>query len=115
MELVETLFAPLQVLPARAQRGVQMTSRRDHPGPALWRAAVATSREAWSVAELREESLGGSTLWRSHPPAGLRARIAEAWPHAEPTVALTAEDSDRIDAELARWYARAGRDLVWAR
>ncbi|NUT97846.1 MAG: M48 family metalloprotease [Saccharothrix sp.] len=169
MELVETLFAPLQVLLARgfllvqagllvvaardrqraeycadatsvrvagtdatveamdllvtgervlgvivtAERGVHMTSRREHPGPALWRAAVAKSRAAWSVAELREESLDETTLWRSHPPAGLRARIVEGWPHAEPAVVLSDEDSDRIDAELARWYARAGRDLVW--
>jgi adenine-specific DNA glycosylase len=25
----------------------------------------------------------------------------------------TDDDSARIDAELSRWYARAGRDLVW--
>ncbi|MEJ2853198.1 MULTISPECIES: M48 family metallopeptidase [unclassified Saccharothrix] len=117
VELMDLVVAGDQVLRVvvNAERANHTTSRRDHPGPALWRAEVARERPTWSMAELREASLGGSSLWDSHPPAGLRARIVEAWPHAEPTVALSDEDSARIDAELSRWYARAGRDLVWDR
>ncbi|WP_309114375.1 hypothetical protein [Saccharothrix sp.] len=59
-----------------------------------------------------------SPLMESRPcgtstqPAGLRARIVEGRPHQEPAITLSEEDSARIDTELSRWYARAGRDLV---
>ncbi|MBW4720299.1 M48 family metallopeptidase [Saccharothrix obliqua] len=117
--LMDDLVAADQLMGAvaAAERGVRATAtaRHAHPGPATWRAAAERVRATLSPAELRAASVDGSTLWDSHPPAGLRARAVESWPHREAAVTLSAEDSARIDAELARWYARAGRDLAWER
>lgn len=98
-----------------AERGFQSTAtpRSAHPGPGPWREAARLARAGADVAVLRDESTAESSLWDSHPPAGLRARLVESWPHLDPAVVLSPADSDRIDAELARWYAKAGRDLTW--
>jgi Zn-dependent protease with chaperone function len=53
-----------------------------------------------------------ASLWHSHPPSGLRAWLVEAEPWREPTLVLSQDESDRIDAELARYYQRARRDLA---
>ena len=101
-----------------AERGTQSNAaaKRNHPGAARWRAAADHVRDlvASKKAELRTESAArDASLWADHPPSGLRAAIVETWPHRQPAVVLSPEDSDRIDAELARWYPKAGRDLVW--
>ncbi|MEU5692831.1 M48 family metallopeptidase [Actinosynnema sp. NPDC020468] len=106
----------LQTAIASAERAVQtsVTAHRDHPGATTWRAAADRVRPGLDLESLRAESVAASTLWQGHPPSGLRARIVESWPHQDPAVELTEEDSARIDAELSRWYAKAGRDLAWS-
>jgi Zn-dependent protease with chaperone function len=81
---------------------------------AAWRAAAGQARQ--EVAEdlpLRHQlSISDETsLFASHPPAGLRRRMVDAQPWQDPAVVLTEQESDRIDAELARAYARARRDV----
>ncbi|TWP48154.1 hypothetical protein FKR81_29690 [Lentzea tibetensis] len=88
---------------------------RAHPGVVEWRAAAVECRTRLDLAELRKQSVvAEASMWTHHPPSGLRARIVESWPHQEPSLVLSAEDSERIDAELHRWYAKAGRDLAWS-
>ncbi len=52
------------------------------------------------------------SLWRTHPPAGLRAWLVEAEAYRDPTLVLTPAESQQIDTELARYYQRARRDLA---
>lgn len=102
---------------AAAERGTQSNqenARRNHPGAARWRAAADAWRATLDRDEVLEKSVSDTSLWRDHPPAGLRARIAESWPYADPSLVLSEADSAKIDAELHRYYARAGRDLAWS-
>jgi heat shock protein HtpX len=65
---------------------------------------------------LRQLSQRAASIWRSHPPAGLRARMMLARQASErPMVLLTDEDSARIDEELAPWYAATHRHIVGTR
>jgi Zn-dependent protease with chaperone function len=103
---------------ATAERGTQAnpeTARRNHPGAARWRAAADAGRAALNVGDVLEKSVAeDASLWHDHPPSGLRARIVRSWPHTEPSVVLSDEDSAEIDAELRPFYARAGRDISWS-
>jgi hypothetical protein len=45
-----------------------------------------------------------ASLFRSHPPTGLRARLVESRPQADPAVVLTEADDVAIDRELAERY-----------
>ncbi|MFC7616982.1 M48 family metallopeptidase [Actinokineospora soli] len=98
-----------------AERKTQATAtpRSAHPGPGPWREAARAARAGVDLAAVRDQTVAESTLWDSHPPTGLRARLVEAWPHQDAAVVLGRDESDRVDAELAKWYAKAGRDLVW--
>lgn len=103
---------------AAAERGTQakpeMTGR-NHPGAARWRAAADAWRATINVDEVLEKSVTeDASLWHDHPPAGLRARIAQSWPCTSPSVVLSEADSAKIDAELHRFYTRAGRDMAWS-
>jgi hypothetical protein len=55
-----------------------------------------------------------TSLWDSHPPAGLRARMVEARPAREPLIELSEDESARIDRELAGWYGASHRRLLGA-
>jgi Zn-dependent protease with chaperone function len=103
---------------AAAERGTQAnpeTARRNHPGAAGWRSAADAWRARLDVSDVLEKSVAEDTsLWHDHPPSGLRARIVRSWPHTDPSVVLSEEDSAKIDAELHRYYARAGRVLAWS-
>jgi Zn-dependent protease with chaperone function len=103
---------------ATVERGTQAnpeTARRNHPGATRWRAAADAGRAALNVGDVLEKSVAeDASLWHDHPPSGLRARIVKSWPHTEPSVVLSDEDSARIDAELHPFYARAGRDIAWS-
>lgn len=103
---------------AAAERGTQSNpalARRDHPGAQRWREAADAWRAHRSAEELLEKSITEeASLWASHPPSGLRARIAQSWPYTNPSLVLSARDSARIDAELHQHYARAGRDIAWS-
>jgi len=52
------------------------------------------------------------SLFATHPPTGLRARMIESRPYQPAAVTLTAADSERIDQELAKAYDFARRDLA---
>lgn len=103
---------------AAAVRTAEVTARStegEHAGVARWRAAAERVRtaQATRLPLQRQRSLRlNAHLLTSHPPAGLRARLTETRPAVPATVVLSQEESDRIDAELARRYDRAGRDMI---
>ncbi|MET9231834.1 M48 family metallopeptidase [Lentzea sp. NPDC003310] len=102
---------------AAVERGTQAnpaTARRHHPGAARWREAADAWRASVDVEAALDSSVEDTSLWHDHPPAGLRARIVRSWPHTDPSVVLSDADSARIDTELHRFYARAGRDIAWS-
>ncbi|WP_232533767.1 M48 family metalloprotease [Plantactinospora sp. KBS50] len=84
-------------------------------GPADWRAVVANTRVE-SAAQLplrRQLSIRRDvSLFASHPPSGLRARLVEARPHRDPRIVLTEDRAARIDAELAAEFAAVRRELA---
>ncbi|MGC9666219.1 M48 family metallopeptidase [Planosporangium sp. 12N6] len=82
---------------------------------AAWRAAADQARRdvAARLPRLRQLSVRDDvSLFASHPPAGLRARMIESRPAHPPAVLLDVATSARIDAELATAYAAARRDLA---
>jgi heat shock protein HtpX len=56
-----------------------------------------------------------TSLQASHPPSGLRAGMVQSWPSVVGEVALTDEESARIDDELRDWYAALHRDMLGTR
>lgn len=89
--------------------------RLSSPGVAEWQQAARRLRATLAdrLPALRQRTIrDDANLAGSHPPAGLRARMVESWPAIPAGLELSAAESDRIDAELAKRYARAGRDLV---
>lgn len=85
---------------------------------AAWRRAAQRVRDeqADRLPVLRQHAIRAEAdLLASHPPTGLRARMVESWPAQHAAIELTEADSDRIDAELAKRYLRAGRDLAHSR
>ena len=52
------------------------------------------------------------SLFATHPPTGLRARMIESRPYHPAAVTLTAAGSERIDQELASAYDVARRDIA---
>jgi heat shock protein HtpX len=53
-----------------------------------------------------------ASLFASHPPSGMQARMIESRPVQVPAVVLSEADSLRIDQELATAYEAARRDLA---
>ncbi|WNV87082.1 hypothetical protein [Umezawaea sp. Da 62-37] len=82
-----------------------------------WAAMAESTHEATrdELPALRQLSLRRTDLWGSHPPLGLRARMAEAWPSQDPRFVLADADSARIDVELTAWYDAAHREFLGAR
>jgi heat shock protein HtpX len=88
---------------------------RRREGPDAWLTAADAARErlAPRLPRLRQLSQrDDASLFASHPPDGLRARMLESRPYVDPAVVLTEAESARIDAELAAWYKRTARDLA---
>jgi hypothetical protein len=52
------------------------------------------------------------SLFASHPPIGLRARMIESRPAQPPAVVLTEAESARIDEELSKAYLSTRRSLA---
>lgn len=109
--LTDTLTAAetmVMVAKREARRGV---------GAAEWKAAADRARidVAASLPRLRQLSVRDATsLFASHPPSGLRARMIESRPPHAPAVTLSETDSARIDDELTKAYEAARRDLALA-
>jgi hypothetical protein len=61
-----------------------------------------------SILSVRDET----SLFASHPPTGLRAKLIESRPYQPGTVVLTDAEAARIDEELAAAYESARRSLA---
>lgn len=85
--------------------------------PTEWRGKVQTllERHRDGIGRQRQLTTRHTSLWSTHPPAGMRARAIEAAPQRPPTVTLTEPESERIDAELAGWYNAAHRLILGTR
>ncbi|MFC5922410.1 M48 family metallopeptidase [Micromonospora vulcania] len=95
---------------------VRRESRAGH-GPDRWRSALSQSRSASAdrLPLLRQLSVRDATsLFASHPPAGLRDRMLTGRGWLDPTVVLTPARMERIDDELTREYARFRRTVEWS-
>ncbi len=107
-QLFDLLVSDSVVLVAARAR-----SQQDQP---TWPAAVAPllrPENAAKVRRLRQLSVRQeASMWRTHPPTGLRAWLVEAEAWRDPALVLTEAESARIDAELASHYQRARRDLA---
>lgn len=113
--------AAVGLLDASVTRGVvEMMVRREARaglGPAHWRTAAAEARAANAahLPVLRQLSIRDEvSLFASHPPAGLRSRMAETREWRSPAVVLGDARVDRIDAELAAEYEKARRTIAWS-
>jgi Zn-dependent protease with chaperone function len=90
-------------------------SVRSGPAPDAWRRAVVDGRRAvgGKIPALRQLSMrDAAMLGRSHPPAGLRARLVESRPQSTAAVVLTEADAAQIDRELAAHYRSLRNDLM---
>ncbi|HEX2357105.1 MAG TPA: M48 family metallopeptidase [Micromonosporaceae bacterium] len=95
---------------------VSTSARNGAVGPA-WVGPAQRARDnlADRLPLLRQLSVRDDvSLFASHPPAGLRARMVEARGSRPPAVSLTEGESAAIDAEMTRQYERARRDLAWS-
>jgi hypothetical protein len=82
-----------------------------------WRAAADAARAnpAPVVPVLRQLSRRDETsLFATHPPTGLRARLLESRPQHAAGVVLTEQQAKRIDREIAGPVERIRRDLASA-
>lgn len=80
--------------------------------PQRWRAAVAEAQPIVPIRVAEQATVRGNTsLWATHPPAGLRSRAVNAWPRHEAQLVIGAERWRAADAELARLYERVARSL----
>ena len=83
--------------------------------PAVWRreVQVALANSTGHRDSLRQLSMRDhASLFRSHPPTGLRARLIESRPAAPLAVILTDDDMAQIDRELASKYRSMKTDLA---
>jgi hypothetical protein len=77
-----------------------------------WRAAAQAGRPAGRsrTSVLRQLSVRDeASLFASHPPAGLRARLIESRPPELGSLAVNEAEAIRIDTELAKHYAQVRR------
>ncbi|HEV7709707.1 MAG TPA: M48 family metalloprotease [Asanoa sp.] len=99
---------------------VEMLVRRDARfghGAERWRASVTDSAVRGgprTAARLQLSIRDDASLFATHPPSGLRARMLRERTFREPAVVLTPARAEAIDAELARHLAafrRAAADM----
>lgn len=93
---------------------VQRSARQDAVPGAWVQPANQTRQElAGRMARLRQLTVrDDASLFRTHPPSGLRAKMLESRPYQSPLVVLSAADGVRIDEELAKPYRTARHDLT---
>jgi Zn-dependent protease with chaperone function len=113
-EATVTLLDRLNLLPTIQ---VQLAYACQRTRPAEWAAAVDSYQASQhsQIPLLRQLSTRDTTLWSTHPPQGLRARMVEAAPARRPTLILSDQDSARIDAELALGYRATHRLMLGTR
>ncbi|MEV4759335.1 M48 family metalloprotease [Micromonospora sp. NPDC049559] len=98
---------------------MEMVVRRDARaghGPDQWRRSSEQARTSAGpiLPALRQLSLRDqASLFATHPPPGLRARMIQERTAQGPAVALDQARLERIDSELARHYDRTVRNISW--
>jgi heat shock protein HtpX len=100
-----TMLDALQ-LGAPSVRTLRRSVRNDAT-PATWRSDLLAGRAEFAaqMGNLRQLSMRDeASLFRSHPPAGLRARLIESQPQQSAAIVISERDAAEIDAELAREY-----------
>ena len=109
-----TLLDRLNLLPTIQ---VELAYACERSQPAEWASAVESyqASQRSQLPLLRQLSARDTTLWSSHPPAGLRARMVEAAPARQPSLTLPDQESARIDAELALGYRATHRVMLGTR
>ncbi|GIF74965.1 M48 family metalloprotease [Asanoa siamensis] len=97
---------------------VDMLVRRDARaghGPDTWRASVTESSVRGggerTATRLQLTIREDASMFATHPPRGLRARMLRERTFATPTVTLTPARAEAIEKELAREYESARREL----
>jgi len=107
--LAETLIAAEAMVMAATREA------RRGGGPAEWRVAADEARVegAPRLVRLRQLSVRDEvSMFATHPPSGLRARMIESGPAHGPAVELSDERSARIDAELGAHFQSTRRSLA---
>jgi heat shock protein HtpX len=86
-------------------------------GVDAWRIAIAEMRQRQTpvrLHRLRQLTVRrDSSLLATHPPSGLRSRLLSSAAWLDPAFVLTADESARIDAELAVYYKRFQREIAY--
>jgi hypothetical protein len=107
--LLDTLMVAEVVMPAVTRAAYAGTD------PAAWHAAAMSSRASTTDRRPRLRQLStrdGARMSAPFPATGLRAQLVASRPPVDPGLVLSAVDSDRIDAELARSYRSTRSDLI---
>ncbi len=78
-------------------------------------AAVGLETAASRVRAERQLTRRTTDLWSTHPSADQRMRLVESLPTTEPTLTVSDERWQRVDAELAPWRRRTHRALLGSR
>jgi heat shock protein HtpX len=111
--------AAASMLDALVQRDTCLTALqrtvRSDPAPANWRSEIERARAhaRERIERLRQLSIRDeASLFRSHPPTGLRVRLIESRAPEPASVVCEPARSDRIDAELAPYYGALRRELA---
>lgn len=94
----------------------------------IFHAAVKTPPSGWSaladrvhqnnraaMAQHREFTRLATSILSSHPPLGVRADLAESWPHQPAAVTLSESQWITIDQELSPWYTAAHKAVLSSR
>jgi len=93
---------------------VERAARRGDPMSVWQPAAARLVADAMPTMPLRHQLSVRSevSLFASHPPSGFRVRLLAGRPPVPPAVALDADASAAIDAELAEPYKKCSRGLA---
>ena len=95
------------LLVADRVRQVVRAGGRDPGARQTWLDAAAYVRAGTDLDLLRRRSVREqASLCGTHPPTGLRIRMAGTREYTGPLVVLAERQSSLIDRELAPWYAR---------
>ncbi|WP_375488981.1 M48 family metalloprotease [uncultured Jatrophihabitans sp.] len=91
------------------------SAARASADPAVWKAAASAAiaqREAAVPRAIQRSIRHDAERYGSHPPAGLRLRLAQGWPAAPPAVIAPDAIMRAIDRELSPHYADVRRTLI---
>jgi Zn-dependent protease with chaperone function len=105
LDLLAAADAMASTMRVAARNGDELTELRARASSV--RAKIALQRSWRRQLSTREEA----SLFSSHPPSGLRARLVESRHWQAPAITMSQAESDRIDAELLPTYTKRRRDI----